>query len=871
MRKTDLANGMSIVDIPDAGLSVLCGCPENAIKFLIKSGAVSQVESGGLRFETGPNAILLSERPVQGGRFRNLGEFPVLHMLYKQGMLLPGHPNNKGHKPMIIGMRDQVGAQARYIFSGNYGLPSVEEIEAAGAGRELAEELYRMKLRFAFGSIKPSEQLLDLRVIDANAIELRGGAFLRRVAANRYEFLFGGQAIEVGLDPPEAHELPYELPRLSCVRDEFSILHIGEGDGWDTNRPCMGSIVIYKGEPYLVDAGPDIDASLEAVGLGVNDLRGLFQTHAHDDHFVGLTALLRAERRLAYYAVPWVRASVEDKLRAITGIGDREFRRYFDVRDLEEGRWNDIGGLEVLPTLSPHPVETTVLRFRARDSALDGSPYREYAHLADIASFSVLDSMVSPDPGKPGISPERASSSKAAYLAPADLKKIDSGGGMIHGSAADFVEDESGLVLISHTSTPAKTEGVPRRAVAAFGDQTRLIASEGDYSWKLALGYLRRLFPSVSLERLGALASCPRRDLSSGEFLLAPGSPVSDLYLLLSGAFERASPDSVPPRRVEAGSLVGALECIAGSQMPSHRALTESSALRIPIALFRDFLRIERLETTMEELCGTMAFLDECPVLGGLASTSSLADFAGGATIERFAEGESLAGSGARGRVGSGSRRGASGLLVILEGKASLVAGGRRLGEIGPREAFGEEAILSEDFCLFDARAQSSLVAYRIARRSVEDKPIVLWRLRELYDERLAAAKSIFEFSWRPEYSVGVPELDESHRRLFGLIDELDRGLGEMSCGADGERLIDELASFAKSHFVNEESYMFRAGYPELSSHRKEHEKLLGTLAEHRRRFDCGDEAALADLDGFLKDWVLRHTLLLDRLYIPYL
>ena len=38
-------------------------------------------------------------------------EFPVLQMLYKQGMLVPGHPNNTGAKPLLIGARAQVDAQ----------------------------------------------------------------------------------------------------------------------------------------------------------------------------------------------------------------------------------------------------------------------------------------------------------------------------------------------------------------------------------------------------------------------------------------------------------------------------------------------------------------------------------------------------------------------------------------------------------------------------------------------------------------------------------------------------------------------------------------------------------------------------------------
>jgi hemerythrin len=858
MTKTELANGMSLVEIPGAQLSILCGCPENAVKFLIKGRFIREVERDGLRFETGPNAILLSELPVQGGRFRNLGEFPVLQMLYKQGLIVPGHPNNKGLRPMVIGMRDQVEAQAAYIYAGNYGLGSVEELVAAGLSRDKAEEQFRMKLRFAFGRIRKTDELLELRVIDSHAVELRGGAFVRRLGVNRYEFLHDGESAVVDLSPPAGAlpSLPYSLPFGSISRDYFSVVHLGEGDGWDTGRPCMSSLIVFRGEPYLIDTGPDIEASLEAVGIGVNGLRGIFQTHAHDDHFVGITAFLRAESRLRYYAVPWVRASVERKLKAIAGIDDRDFRRCFEVHDLVEGSWNDLDGLEVLPTMSPHPVETTILRFRA--GASEGK--RSYAHLADLASFAVLDSMIEADPARPGISADLAARSKKAYLEPADVKKVDVGGGMIHGSASDFDEDASGLLLLSHTSAPPILAEGARGVVADFGDENRLIPGKEDYSRPLALGYLERLFPTAREGSLEELLACERFGIEAGVELQAEGSASDFVYLVLSGSLLRSSSSGRRQRRVSSGSLVGVLDCLAKRASSfSFRSRSRVEALRIPGAVFCDFLRRASLEAIMEELCETMVLLDDCPVLEGLSSMSALSDIASSCVPEEVEAGRSLV---------CGER---PGLCVIVEGKAVLVAGGRRVGLLGRGEAFGEEALLSEGCCLFDALALEKSFVYRIPREAIEDKPLLLWRLRELRDARLATVEAAFDFVWRPEYSVGHSSVDEEHRKLFALIDELDKSLSAAEACPDGAALIEGLDSFASSHFATEEALMLSSGCPYLASHRLEHESLRERLGAHRRRFDCGDAEALADLDGFLKDWVLRHVLLVDRQYMPYL
>ncbi len=89
IRKIRVATGVYWVEIPEAELYVLCGCPDDSIKHLIKTGLIKTIEEEGLAYETGPNAILLSEVSVQNGQFSNLAEFIVLQMLYRQGIILP--------------------------------------------------------------------------------------------------------------------------------------------------------------------------------------------------------------------------------------------------------------------------------------------------------------------------------------------------------------------------------------------------------------------------------------------------------------------------------------------------------------------------------------------------------------------------------------------------------------------------------------------------------------------------------------------------------------------------------------------------------------------------------------------------------------
>ncbi len=405
IRKLIVANGISYVEIPAAGLYLLCGSPADSVKHLLRRGIIQTTEQNGIAFENGPNAILLSDTMVQNGHLCNLAEFPILQMLYRQGMLIPNHPNNTGRKPKLIGTPEQLAAQLRYIHRGNYGLISAEEMVKAGIDEQEAEELMRIKLKFAFGQISRPDTFVECLPLTTGPLDIGDGVSIERVANNVFEIRHGEDCAEIDLNLRlhETYPCPYPLTHVDIDRHYFAVVHAGDGDGWDYNRPAMGSVLIHQGRVYLIDAGPNIHYSLDALGIGKKEVAGVFHTHCHDDHFAGLTTLLQCDQPLQYFATPLVRASVTRKFCALLSIPECEFSKYFDIHDLEEGQWNDIMGLEVRPVMSPHPVETTVFNFRV----LWEGGYRTYTHLADIASFAVLDAMTHADAQALGLSPER--------------------------------------------------------------------------------------------------------------------------------------------------------------------------------------------------------------------------------------------------------------------------------------------------------------------------------------------------------------------------------------------------------------------------------------------------------------------------------
>jgi hemerythrin len=127
---------------------------------------------------------------------------------------------------------------------------------------------------------------------------------------------------------------------------------------------------------------------------------------------------------------------------------------------------------------------------------------------------------------------------------------------------------------------------------------------------------------------------------------------------------------------------------------------------------------------------------------------------------------------------------------------------------------------------------------------------------------------------WTTKMSVGVPELDDDHKKLIAIINRL----AEQSSGAPRQAILRQclfaLRRYAEAHFGREEKVMTACGYPELGRHKDEHQRFVERIREITERFDQDpdQEAGLVDDDllEFLRDWLTHHILIEDMAYRPH-
>jgi hemerythrin len=861
IRKIEVTAGVSVVDIAEADLCVLCGCPADSVKHLMRRGVIVPTVHQGVSFETGPNAILLSDVMLQNGSFCNLAEFPVLQMLYRQGMILPGHPNNLGRRPLLIGLQDQVEAQLDYIHRGNYGLLSADEMIAAGTEPERAAELMRLKLGFAYGGIRPSSDMLDAICLGDEPQAIRGGVTLRRLDLNVFEFACGAETMQVDLNLPSGtcFAPPYHLGSHRVSREYFAVIHGGDGDGWDPERPSMGSIIAFQGRMYLVDAGPYLDHQLTALGIGLNEVEGLFLTHAHDDHFAGLTTLLRSDRRIRLYATPLVRASATKKLAALLAIDEDAINHYFDVRDLAEDEWNNVEGLEVMPELSPHPVETSVMYFRA----LWQGGYKTYAHLADIASLDILKGMVVGKGGTRGLSSNLYEKVVKTYRRPVDIKKLDIGGGLIHGRAEDFRHDQSGKIILAHTSRPLTPAEKELGSGAPFGTVDVLIRGQQAFTGRNAYDWLQAYFPATPTYELRLLLNNPVESFNPQTILLREGVRADTVYMVLTGEVEMLHSSWTSGIALSAGSILG--ERAAIDDVPAihtYRTTSFVEVISISADLYRRFAARNGLTQGIRAMQERLAFLRSTWLCSEALSAVVLNRISQEMSLLRFTAGEPIVAS--------------DDLMLIRSGEVERRQNGVLIETLGPNDFFGEESAVFGRTRRSDMTAALATDVYAVPGAILGSVPVVLWKLFETYERRKYGGADQHrgvageQLVWRSDLSVNIRQIDAQHQKLLEQANALLVSLADDTGRSNLEASIDALIHAFRLHCTDEESLMERIGYDDVDHHRQAHRKLLTDCQRAKSHFTDASQLNRDTAVAMLKGWFIDHILVEDKRYAAF-
>ena len=126
-------------------------------------------------------------------------------------------------------------------------------------------------------------------------------------------------------------------------------------------------------------------------------------------------------------------------------------------------------------------------------------------------------------------------------------------------------------------------------------------------------------------------------------------------------------------------------------------------------------------------------------------------------------------------------------------------------------------------------------------------------------------------FQWSEAYSVGHPDIDSQHKRLFQLAEQLHAAMTAGKAKQVLSTTLNNLITYTRRHFADEEMLMQTHRYPFLPQHKAEHQALTEKVIQFQRSFEA-DRATISDeLLQFLINWLRHHIGSSDKKVGEYL
>lgn len=125
-------------------------------------------------------------------------------------------------------------------------------------------------------------------------------------------------------------------------------------------------------------------------------------------------------------------------------------------------------------------------------------------------------------------------------------------------------------------------------------------------------------------------------------------------------------------------------------------------------------------------------------------------------------------------------------------------------------------------------------------------------------------------FEWDAgKLSLHIPDMDNEHKVLIGLMNDLHRLSESHANFAEQIAALDKLVRYTAKHFADEEAYMERIGFSGLRIHKGVHKQLLDKLAGHLSAARSNHKLP-EDIFVFFKMWLSAHICGIDTKYAQH-
>jgi len=124
---------------------------------------------------------------------------------------------------------------------------------------------------------------------------------------------------------------------------------------------------------------------------------------------------------------------------------------------------------------------------------------------------------------------------------------------------------------------------------------------------------------------------------------------------------------------------------------------------------------------------------------------------------------------------------------------------------------------------------------------------------------------------WKESYSVDNKDIDDDHKKLLGMINQLQTAVHYQTDEGTIEQTLNDLIDYTKYHFSREEKIMQDHDYPDFEEHKQEHAKMVAQVTQFIDEYRVDKTRTIDNVLQFLKAWLINHINGSDQKYRPYL
>jgi hemerythrin len=126
--------------------------------------------------------------------------------------------------------------------------------------------------------------------------------------------------------------------------------------------------------------------------------------------------------------------------------------------------------------------------------------------------------------------------------------------------------------------------------------------------------------------------------------------------------------------------------------------------------------------------------------------------------------------------------------------------------------------------------------------------------------------------NWDEKYDTGIELIDEQHKALVEIINDL-----YLACTEDYEdtdavfkETLKRMVDYVRFHFGAEQKLLEHIKYPKFTEHKKQHDTMVNDILEAAKEYNEGRRFVPNHFVRTLRDWVFSHIALSDQLYASY-